>query len=234
MQNIFLSFRFREKDALLVRPTVQALETLLESFDIRAITGQYLAGEPLTAAIKARIKACGGCIALLTPDGPKRGGKYAAHGWALGEINYARANDIPAIALVHHEVENKGIFQDHEYALWNPKNNLPAILKIAQTVGQWKRTSGKLAKIKIVPEEVGIRVARNGGRCSYRIVKEGVATPWREASVYGEIGGAFAHVAGMQDDAFIELKVEVDGEKWLSRVTPQFLQVELQKEQRNG
>jgi hypothetical protein len=231
MQNVFVSFSFREKDAPLVRPTVQILEKLLESFDMRAMSGEYLAGEPLTAAIKTRIEACSGFIALLTPDGRKRGdGKYPAHEWALGELNYARTKNIPAIALLHQDVENKGIFQDHEFAAWNPKNSLAAILKITQTVGQWKRTGGKLTKIKIVPEEVGIRVARNGGRCLYRNLREGIVTKWLEASVFGEVGGAFAHVSGVQDDALIELKVEVNGERWLSRATPQFLQVELQKE----
>jgi hypothetical protein len=230
MQNVFLSFSFREKDAALVRPTVQTLERLLESFDIRAMSGEYLAGEPLTAAIKSRIEACTGFIALLTPDGRKKGDKYAAHVWAFGELTYARAKNIPAIALLHPDVENTGIFQDHEFATWNPKNSLTAILKVAQTVGQWKRTSGKMTKIKIVPENVGIKVARNGGRCAYRILRDGAATKWLETSVFGEIGGAFAHVSGIQDDALVELKVEFEGETWLSRATPQFLQVELQKE----
>jgi hypothetical protein len=229
MQAVFLSFSFREKDATLVRPAVQVLEAVLESFDVRATTGQSLAGAPLTAAIKARIEECSGLIALITPDVKKRNGKFTAHSWSRDELNHARSRNISAIALLHRDVENEGISQDYEYVPWDPRNTAPAIVKIVQTIGQWKRISGKLSKIKIIPENVGFQVAQNGGRCSYRLLREGAATRWLEANVFGEVGGAFAHVSGIQDDALIELKVEIGGERWTSRATPQFLQVELQK-----
>jgi hypothetical protein len=56
-----------------------------------------------------------------------------------------------------------------------------------------------------------------------------VLRDWSEAPVFPEVGGVCAYLSGVIDDASVQLRVELQGETWLSLVLPQWMHVELQK-----
>jgi len=230
MEKIFLAFSFRQED----RDLVRVVEQVLASHDVRQDNGEDLGGESLTPAIKARIDKSDALVGLLTPRDQKPNGRFDTHPWVRDEINYARAKEKPAIAIVDTSVDLEGAYQEHERIDYNPASPMLTVLKLMRTIGEWKRSAGRRAKVRILPDELGDQVSdgREGAKCSYRLIRNGNPSAWQEAGTVREVGGTFTYLRGLQDDSLIQLRVQISGVTWLSAAAPHWMHVELKKEKR--
>lgn len=230
MQTIFLAFSFHQED----RGLVKIVEQVLASHDVRPDNGEDLGGEALTPAIRVRIDRSDALVGLLTPRDEKPTGRFGTHPWVRDEINYARAKEKPAIAIIDIRVDLEGAFQEHERIDYNAESPLPAVLKLMRTIGEWKRNAGRRVKVRILPDELGEQVSdgREGVKCSYRLIRNGNRGVWQEAATVREVGGTFAYLRGIQDDSLIQLRAQISGDTWLSAAAPHWMYVELKKERR--
>jgi len=227
---IFFSFGFDRANRLLAGN----VQGLLESHGAQVVTGQVLGGQQLTPAVMSLIEQSHALVALLTPDERKANGRYACSQWVRDELNFARAKGKLAIALVDARVElGSGAYQGHERIDYQPKALLQAILKLSATIGEWKRQTGRLVKVQILPDTLGRQLAGSNGiaSCKARLItNSGVCGSWQDARVLPEIGGAFAYVPGAQDEMQVQLRATVGAEVWVSVAEPQWMRMTLQKE----
>jgi hypothetical protein len=233
MDTIFAAYSYRSEDKDKVRPIVTAIETLLASHDVRVATGESLGGGLLTPEIQRRITDADGLIAVVTGDTKKPSGKYTPHPWVRDELNYARGINRPSIALVESSVDVDGAYQEHEIIRFGDGvDALISLSKLAHTIGLWKRERGRRVKIRILPDDLGARCAKENSNavCEYRFIRNGKATEWMKTSVFGEIGGTFVYAAGAQFDVMVEVRIKVGKQKWQSKATPEFITTQLFKE----
>ncbi|HKZ74508.1 MAG TPA: hypothetical protein VJ011_10620 [Steroidobacteraceae bacterium] len=225
---LFLAFAFRDED----KELVDCVERLLTSHYWRVLNGEGLGGEQLTPAVQARIEKCQALVGLLTRREAKQAGGYTTHQWVLDEIGYARARGISAIALVEDGIDVGGMYQPHEYIPLDRASPVAALLNLSETVGLWRRESGRTVKVQLLPSKLGRMIADANGRarCTHRLFLEGKYTPWMDVTPVPEGGGTFVYVEGVQEDHLIQIRVEGAGAaagSWESVATSQWLQVSL-------
>lgn len=227
MDKCFLSYSFgSERDRRLVRHA----DRLIESHDIRTVDGEYLAGQPLTDEIRHRIGECDGLVAILTRrDGEEQTEEFSL--WVQNELVIARALERPAIALIEQELDVGGAFADREHVVLDPGDPGPAFVKLSQTLGQWRRRSGRWVKVNLQPSDLARQLGRDGGICEYRLSRmpTGEEGDWSRARVKEEIGGTFAYLSGVFDDHLIELRARSAGQEWYCPAVPQQLLVHLER-----
>jgi hypothetical protein len=224
---VFLAFGFQRRDEELVR----RVEALLESHGVRVETGENLGGRALTPAVKKRIEACDGLVALLTRRDRIVGGGWSTHDWVRDELNHARTKRKLAIALVEAEVKSGGVYQEHERIEFDQRTEAVALIKLSLTIAEWKQQLGGLVKVRILPDELSQTLAslQDRVRCEVRITRQGRPTKWLGATLVPEPGGVYAYVRGALEDALIQLRVKVPGETWISRSVPQWMDATLTK-----
>lgn len=225
MKRVFLSFSFRDRD----RDVVAWLDQLVRSHDIVPITGKRLGGEALTPAVQARIEESEAVIALLSRRDELAGGGWTTHPWVRDELNYARGRNMRTIALVEEGVQTGGAYGEDEWIPFSRENPLEAVLALSDTIALWKRQTGRLVKIQILPDTLAQEAALAAGTmtCWYRFVIDGEYTEWREAQQVGEVAGTFIYITGVQDDYLIQLRIEHENNRWMSLATSQWVPVEL-------
>ena len=224
---VFLAFSFRDED----RDLVAQVERLFESHDVRLVTGETLGGQALTPEIKKRIEAADGLVALLTRrDALADGNRFTTHPWVDDEHGHARQVGTPAIALIETGVETGGMYGEDEYIAYDRAAPLDAFLALSATLGVWKRQRGRLLKVQIQPQDLAHDLAfrDNGVVCAYRCARAGQRTDWADAPLLDEGLGVYAYLS-IPDDSLIQLRVEKDGEVWLSKFNPQWMKFELQR-----
>jgi hypothetical protein len=222
---IFLAFAFRDQD----RDLVGYLDQLLASQYVQPVTGEGLGGEQLNPAVQQRIDKSDALLGLLTRREATLAGGFTTHQWVLDEIGYARAHHKPAIALVEEGVDLGGMYQPHEYILFDRATLVPALLRASETIGLWKRESGRTVKVQILPPSLAKRIGSgaNGVRCTHRLWLQGTYTGWAEVTPVPEGGGTFLYVEGVQEEHLIQIRIEDNGKVWQSRATSQWMQVAL-------
>ncbi len=223
VEAIFLSHSFRAED----RDLAAAVEAVIDSYGIRVFTGRHLGGEQFGPKIMARIDECDALVAVATPRDLLQNGRYTAPQWILDELAHARAKGKSSLAIVHRDVDLAGVATQHERADYDPGAALPALVKLSQTLGMWKRQHGKRLKVLLLPEEVAARVKNAKFSCEYRYARDGNATPWQRATGLREPGGTYAYLVGAPDDALIEVRVRDGAKSWASRAAPQWLHIEV-------
>ena len=87
-----------------------------------------------------------------------------------------------------------------------------------------------MLKVQLFPPSLADEVAAaNGGvPCRYRFYEEGAASPWYDATSIPEGDGTYIYLKGVREEARIQLRVEVGGEIWESRVLAQSMSAALQ------
>jgi len=159
---IFLSHSFDPAD----RPLAEIVSALLESFEIRPITGEVLGGGALTPEVMGGIDGCDGLVALLTPRQAKPDGLFSTSQWVRVELNYARARRMRAIAVVDVQVDlEAGAYQENERVNYDSASPSAAFLKLARVIGLWKREAGRLLKVRILPDTLARRLGGSRLRC---------------------------------------------------------------------
>ena len=222
---VFLAFAFRPQDTELVGHVGR----LLASQHLTAVTGEGLGGEQLTPAVQDRIDRCDALVGLATRRDQKQGGGYTTHQWVLDEIGYARGQKKRAIAVVENGVDVGGMYQPHEYIPLDTTQPLPALLRLAETLGLWKQETGRTLKVQILPPALATKLGAgaNGAQCSYRLWLQGKSSDWTSVTPQPEGGGTFIWVEGVQEEHLVQIQIKDKGKVWQSLATSQWIQVEL-------
>lgn len=224
MNSIFVAHAFRPED----RDLVAFLDLLLASHEARSVTGERLGGADLTRAIRERISGCDALIALLTRREQLQRGAWTTHPWVLSELQYARAIEKPAIALVEEGVEVEGMYAEHERIHFRREQIAEALLDLSETVGEWQRNHGRRL-VQILPEEVAATLGEpsRACRCRYRFWVNGRERPWSDGTVMPLAGGTFVVIKGAREEYLVQVEVDVEGAGWWSRATAQHVPVNL-------
>jgi len=209
MKTVFLAFSFRPED----RALVSYVEQLLESHDIRAVTGRRLGGEKLTPEIQSRIGESDGLIALLTRREQKVDGKWSTHPWVEKELEIARQSPKPAIAVIEGDVETDESYREHERLDYDSNNPTPALVALSQTIGLWKREAGQVLKVRILPQAFAKKLA-NQAIVEYRLFRHDRPLGWINGFPIQEPGGVFLYVKGIRSDTTIQFKAQVKEGTW--------------------
>jgi len=224
---VFLAFAYRDTD----KELAGYCDQLLASQFAQTVTGKTLGGNALTPEVQQRIESCAAVVGLLTRRDAKVDGTFTTHQWLTEELAFARTKGKRAIAMVETGVDLGGMYQAHEFILLDRANPLPAFLKLAETVGEWKRALGRTIKVQILPELLARKVGSGGSsiKCSHRLWSRGNTGPWTSVTPVPEGGGTFAWVEGVGDEDLIQLKIEGLGKQpWQSVATSQWMQVQLE------
>jgi hypothetical protein len=227
LKKVFLSFSFRDAD----RELVGMVDQLVMSHQLTRVTGRRLEGQNLTEAIREKINTSDGLIALLTRRDERADGSWTTHDWVRDELNFARQAGIQAIALLEEGVVMSGAFSDHERIHFSREDLPAALLAVSETLGLWKRRVGRKVKVSIVADDLVSNSRFLGGqmRVEYRFIVGGDVMPWQPVTPILEIGGPVVYLSGTQDGYMIQLQV-VDGpDQWISRATPELIEIDLEK-----
>lgn len=213
MDSIFLSYSFSKPEDRLI---VMEIDDVFRSLDLRPLTGLNLGGEQLDAEVQNLIRQTDGLVALASRRERKDNGGWTTHDWITGELNFGRFEEKPSVALVEDGVELGGFGQLHEYIPFDRDNLDPAMLKLAKTLGVWKRKAGKRLKIRLLPDALADELPIATFR--YQYVFRGDQLGWKDVKPVLEPGGIFVHLSGARDGYLIE--VEVDNPQRASRRSP--------------
>lgn len=224
---IFLGFAYRDAD----KDLAGWCDQLFASMFAHTVTGERLGGDQITPAVQARIDQCDALVGLLTRRDPKVDGSFTTHDWVRDEITYARTKGKRVIAVMESMVENSGMFQGNERIDLDRANPLPAFLRLAETVGEWRRAMGRTVKVQILPPKIARTVKSSQGavQCSHRLWSRGVRRDWVPVHAVPEENGTFVWVDGVQDDDLIQIKIDGIGKKSIeSPAISQWMQIQLE------
>jgi hypothetical protein len=225
MKKIFLSFRYDDVNKRLA----SQVEELIESHSLSAVTGDVLGGEAVTPEVLKQVEEADGLIALLTRRDQLANGKWTTHPYCLVELQHARTNGKPTIALIEDGVDEAGPFRENEHIAFSVNEPLPAFLKLSRTIWRWKLRAGRTLKIQIIPQDVAQEIWSDRNVCNweYRLSSGQEETAWREAKPRKEPGGLFLYVLVPDDTMLIEVRIKSPNKSWLSEATPFYMPLAL-------
>jgi hypothetical protein len=225
MKTIFLSYHYDAPNKELARH----VEELVESHNLRAVTGDALGGNGLTDGIKAEIARADGLVALLTRAQPTIDGQWLTHPYCASELQYARSIGKPAIALLETGVTPQGLFQEHEYIAYDAAAPLPAFLKLSRTLWRWKFNAGRILTLQVIPEDTAQEIWDKQAECQwqYRLLSPLDESEWRAAKARKQPGGLYLYCQVPEDAPLIEVRIQCSTRLWTSDAMPFHLPVTL-------
>jgi hypothetical protein len=218
MQQVFLSFTYNpHPDHVEVTEKLRRyVSVVIETMELKVVTGEDLGGEQLTDEIKRRIEASDALVALVTPWKDQLGNKVPPP-WVQDEFTYAKAMDKPAIRLLHTDFAAAGMYAAHEYMQVKPDNPTDALIKLMRTLRLWKDGVGRPMDIEITPIEADAHFdTAQVKSCEFQLFMNYKEGPWRPATVWPQPGGMYAHLPGVPAQAKLRLRLRVGNETWES------------------
>lgn len=218
MQQVFLSFTYKphpdhvdETEELRRRVSM-----VIESMDLRVVTGEDIGGEALTAEIKERIDRSDALVALLTPWKDPPGNKVAPP-WVNDEFTYAKAKDKRAFRISHPDFAGAGMYAAHEYTTYTKESLADTLLKLMKTLALWRKESGRPMEIEIALDAAGQRFDPARVRaCEFQLFRNYEESDWRKATIWPQPGALYAYLPAVPDQAKLRLRLQLDNETWLS------------------
>ena len=199
---------------------------IIESYDIKVVTGKELEGQPLTSGVQGRIADCDAGIFFTTRRENTAGDKWSTSDWVIDEIKHAHSLNKTVIEIreIGVDYSNK-INEPREYIKLDPNNRLKAVSKLALTLSRLRRLS---FKIRLTPEAFIASLRQslllpNGYDCRYLIRQGGIIifkSPKTEIGSEGPELYIYAHDLDAdwltEPDTFIEVTVTTQQEQWVS------------------
>jgi hypothetical protein len=204
MRKVFVSHSFADRD----RELVSHVESLLRSHGLIAVNGRNLGGGLLTPEIARLIEGSDAVIALLTQRANEAEG--VTHPWVLQEFGHARLGRKPAIGLYEAGVPPAPTDAGSERIDYSRVNPLPALVRLSEVVGEWKRAAGRLLKVMVMPNEVAQSLGAKADRvrCECRFLIQGADTDWQQARVIKEVGGVFVFLRVPDDVDAVQIRMD--------------------------
>lgn len=228
---IFLSFSFRYGHDL-----TRAVERLISSHDLPPpTTGRKLGGQPVDAAIEAKIRESDALISLLLKNPNPQQNENVYSQSVFEEYTYAKNRQMPCIAVVEQGLPFGGM-SNKERINHDPANPLETILQIAETILEWRLTLGRELKVQILPSTLTDRLDNDADlKCNHRYWEKGLPTPWKPVQHVAEEDGTFVYLPNVRAVHRVELQVTGTQQQgtWKSRATYPWPMVQL-RETQNG
>ena len=221
MEKIFLSYTYAphpDHTASLAR-LHKCVTRAIEAMGLRIIDGLDLGGHALDDGIRMRIRDADALIALVTPQQAVNGAAVIEPGFVLSEFHFAEGVPKPTMRVWHHLLNANGLGAGNEYALYTPGNEVDVILKLMNTIAVWKREYGKVARVRIEPDDLAGRYDETqGDRCYFqRILSNGTYENFVQARLWQEPGAAYALLPKLREGERVRLRLEQGGKTWQSR-----------------
>ncbi len=200
---IFLSYSFRYGDDL-----TKAVERLISSqVGMPPIYGRTLAGQPVNVAVEDKIIQSDALISLVLKNPNQQPGEAPWSQSVNQEYNFAINRQMRSIAVVEDGLAFQGM-NPKEYIPYNPANPTETILRISETIAEWRRVLGHEMRAQIFPKNLAEKLDNNAGlKCSHRYWDKDISTPWKEVQHISEDEGTFIYLRGVNPLYKIELRV---------------------------
>jgi len=202
MDSIFLSYSFSKPED---RVIVADIEDIFRSFDLRANAGTNLGGDDIDDGVRDQIAQSEGIVAVASRRNSLGEGKWTTHDWIRDELAIARTSGKQSIVLIEDGVEMGGSSQNREHIPFHRDDINPALLKLAKTLGIWKKKAGNRLKVRLLPDELADEL--NVATFQYRFIFRGEAMDWHSITPIPEPGGIFLTLRGVRDGYLIQVNV---------------------------
>lgn len=199
---IFLSFSFNHGLEL-----TKATERLLSSHDVVPITGRQLGGEQVDTAVEGKILQADALISLITRKPNAAAGEMPTSQAVLQEYYFARTRGMRAIAVVENGLQFADM-SNKERVAYDPQLPLEGILRISETIAEWRRDMGQELKVQILPSALADELENDELlKCSHRLVEKELGTPWKDVTAISEEEGVFVYLRGVRSGHRIQLRI---------------------------
>ena len=228
---IFLSFSFRYGHDL-----TKAVERLISSQEgMPPITGRTLAGQAVDVAVEDKILQSDALISLVLKN-PNQQPNEAPWSQAVNqEYNLAKNRQMRSIAVVEDGLAFQGM-NPKEYIPYKPTDPMESILRISETMAEWRRAIGQELRVQILPKALADTLDNNTPlKCSHRYWDKDISTPWKEVQHISEEEGTFIYLRGVSPVHKVELRVMDPQQKVVWQMKARFPWPMLQlREAKNG
>jgi hypothetical protein len=221
MRRVFLSHSFADRDRVLV----SHVESVMRSHGLIPTNGRALAGGGLTPEIARFIDESDALVGVLTHRENDPGN--VTHPWVLQELGHARLGIKPAIGIYEKGVPVQGADAGFEHIDYDPAAPHLALIRLSETLGEWKRRAGRLFKVQLMPEQAARALGARADRvvCECRFQVEGADTPWQKVTVRREVGGVFVTLRVPESAEMVQLRS--NNPEYESAYTPLWMPVHL-------
>jgi hypothetical protein len=217
METVFLSYTYdphpaHENDLEQLR---RSLIEAIEAMGLRIIDGVNVGGRPLDDGLRQRIEEADCLIALVTPQADGAG-KAILPAFVLSEFQYAEGLRKPTLRVLHHELPQPvGLGAGNEYTPYTPGKEIKVLLKVLNTIAQWRLKYGQRARVRIEPADLTkLYDEGDGYRCEYKVISNGVFGDFQKALLTKEPGAAYALLPMLRQSDRILLQFRKGDKTW--------------------
>jgi len=213
---IFIAYPFRDQWI------AQWIFPLVEALGFRVESGREMAGQTIDEGIRKKIEGCDGLVAFMTRvtliEGTNR---FKASDWVMQEYTHAAARGLLVLEVREAEVEFHGqLAGNRQWIDLDAVDRLPAAVQLCRTLREWQ--SGIDIELRLrtpsFVEAIRGRLIDRKYHCAYVLRhRDGrEITHLAEVQIFPRSGGLFVYARNVPREAFIELRVEFNGETWTS------------------
>lgn len=220
MEAIFLSYTYRphpahEADLERLR---RCVVRVVEAMGLRVVDGVDVGGRPLDEALKQKIKSADAMIALVTPQADDKG-EVANPEFVLSEFQYMEGLQKPTMRVLHTLLKARGLGAGNEYTPFEAGKELDVVLKLMHTLALWRREGGKLARLRLEPDDLAKSYDETqGDRCDFQVITPtGAYRDYERANLAVEPGAAYALLPKLRDGERVRLRLKQGGTTWQSK-----------------
>jgi hypothetical protein len=220
MEKLFLSYTYRphpQHEAELERLR-KCVVRAVEAMGLRVIDGVDVGGRPLDPALRGRIEDADALIALVTPQADDAN-NVVDPAFVLSEFHYAEGQKKPTLRVIHQLLTARGLGAGNEYAAYRPGAEIDVILKLLNTIALWTREYGRIARVRVEPEELAAKYDEaQGDRCEFQVISTtGDYRNFERARVQPEPGAAYVVLPKLRQGERVRLRLRVGAKTWQSR-----------------
>jgi len=214
---VFIAYSFRDQWI------PQWIFPLVEALGFRIESGREMAGQVIDEGIKKKIDASDGLIAFMTRITPigETGGRFKASDWVIQEYTHAAARGMLVLEVREAEVEFQGqLAGNRQWIDLDPTDRLPAAVQLCRTLREWRNGIDIELRLRTASfvDAIRGRLTDRKYRCAYLLRhRDGREIAHvADVQIFPRSGGLFVYARNVPREAFIELRVEFDGETWTS------------------
>jgi hypothetical protein len=220
MEKLFLSYTYRshpQYEAELERLRKYVVRAV-EAMGLRIIDGVDVGGRPLDDALRRRIEDADALIALVTPQADDAD-NVTDPLFVLSEFQYAEGQKKPTLRVIHQLLAARGLGAGNEYAPFKPGAELDVILKLMNTIALWIREYGRIARVRVEPEELAAQYDEaQGHRCEFQVISTtGEYRDFERGTLQPEPGAAYVVLPKLRLGERVRLRLRMGAKTWQSR-----------------
>jgi hypothetical protein len=200
----------------------QQIFPLIQSLGFEIESGKELAGQSIDEAIKRKIDSCDGLVAFFTKITPIAGSDlFKPSDWVAQEYTYAEARGILLLEVRETNVDFQGrLAGNRQWIDLHAGDRLLAAVELCRALREWRKGIDVELRLRTQAFVDAIRGSLSGRkyRCVYVMRHRNGKEIARiaDACILPRSGGLFVYAKNVPVDAFIEFRVEFNGQIWTS------------------